>query len=785
MIPCWCGNTRLKPFSPSYRRCQRCQTLVSQEWFTPNIMGAADDARDFYGQQYWLGHQVQELGFPDIYTRARTDLPERCLYWLRTLLKYKLPPAITLELGGAHGGSVALFRWAGFDATNLELSPWVVEFSRHTFNVPTLLGPIEDQSIAPASLDVIAMMDVLEHLPDPLATLRHCLPLLKPEGLFLIQTPQFPEELTYQQMQTEESRFLELLKPDEHLYLLSQRAIQTFFQRLEVPHLIFEPAIFAHYDMFLVVSRHPLSEQGTDAIHEALRHTAGGRLVQALLDLDAQKRDLYGHYTAVERNRAFQMERVQVLEEQVEAAETQCRRQAETIESLQHKTERLEADIKHRAAQNQLVQQTPSVSSNAIPSGIQTTRIVVDLTPLLPGSENGGAKIMTLELIQQLSKTAPELEFLLLTTEQNHDGLAFLDTANVWRRCVTSSNPVAARRQRLSVKLQRYAREKLTVALPSSMLSRLRKLYRSAPIQTPRSNLLRGLRADLLFCPFTAPLHYDSTVPVVSVIYDLQYLYYPEFFSPEERIERDKNFRDACHLAQHVICISDYVRDTVLAHADLHPEQVTTVHIQLGQRLDRVRSDPSPRVLDQLGLQAERFLLYPANFWPHKNHRMLLTAFAIYHARHPDSSLKLVCTGTPDAHMQSIQDVAERMGLATRMVFPGYLADEDFRGLLQACLALIFPSLYEGFGMPLLEAMALDKPVLCSNVTSLPEIAGEAALLFDPRKPADIVNAIERIESDETLRTRLICRGAQRLSALGNPESMARQYLQVFRTVGA
>jgi glycosyltransferase involved in cell wall biosynthesis len=223
----------------------------------------------------------------------------------------------------------------------------------------------------------------------------------------------------------------------------------------------------------------------------------------------------------------------------------------------------------------------------------------------------------------------------------------------------------------------------------------------------------------------------------------------------------------------------------VLEHAALQPEHVTTIHIQIGQRLDRVRSNPDPHILGQLGLQAERFLLYPANFWPHKNHRMLLTAFAIYHARHPHSSLKLVCTGTPDAPMQSIRDAAERMGLATRIVFPGYLADEDFRVVLQACLALIFPSLYEGFGMPLLEAMALGKPVLCSNVTSLPEIAGEAALLFDPRKPADIVHAMERIESDAALRLHLIRQGAQRLPALGNPERMAQQYLHVFRTVGA
>ncbi|MGQ9532551.1 MAG: class I SAM-dependent methyltransferase, partial [Desulfotomaculales bacterium] len=118
--------------------------------------------------------------------RARTDLPERCLYWLRTLLKYKLPPGRVLELGCGHGGFVALLRWAGFEAIGLELSPWVVGFARQTFGIPTLLGPVENQVIEPSSLEAIVLMDVLEHLPNPLSTLRHCLELLKQDGIFVI-----------------------------------------------------------------------------------------------------------------------------------------------------------------------------------------------------------------------------------------------------------------------------------------------------------------------------------------------------------------------------------------------------------------------------------------------------------------------------------------------------------------------------------------------------------------------------------------------------------------------
>jgi hypothetical protein len=96
------------------------------------------------------------------------------------------------------------------------------------------------------------------------------------------------------------------------------------------------------------------------------------------------------------------------------------------------------------------------------------------------------------------------------------------------------------------------------------------------------------------------------------------------------------------------------------------------------------------------------------------------------------------------------------MGLEEAVRFPGAVSDEVYIGLLQGCRALIFPSLYEGFGSPVLEALALGKPVLCSQATSLPEVAGDAAIYFDPRKPAEIVRAIEQIDSDADLAAHLM-----------------------------
>ena len=283
---CWCGNLDLIPFGRDFLKCRACETLVSVHIPGPGISRVTDDERDFYGRRYWFSHVEGKHGQPNILARSTRDLPERCLYWLRTALKYKLPPARVLEIGSGHGGFVSLLRWAGFEATGLEISPWVVDFARAKFNVPMLLGRVEDQQIEPGSLDVIAMMDVFEHLPDPTATIRHCSNLLKPNGLLIIQTPRYPEGQSYEELVARSDRFLEQLKPIEHVYLFSRRAIREFFTRLGYAYMQFEPAIFPHYDMFLAASRAALAPNTTTAIKAGLSLAPGRRLLRAFLGVD-------------------------------------------------------------------------------------------------------------------------------------------------------------------------------------------------------------------------------------------------------------------------------------------------------------------------------------------------------------------------------------------------------------------------------------------------------------------------------------------------------------------
>jgi 2-polyprenyl-3-methyl-5-hydroxy-6-metoxy-1,4-benzoquinol methylase len=343
-VPCWCGNTELAEWSADYARCARCETLVRRERPAPDIARVVDDNAAFYGREYWFSHQEGELGCPNILHRTRADLPERCLHWLRTALKYKLPPARALELGSGPGGFVAMLAWAGFDASGLELSPWVVQFVRDAFHVPMLLGPVEDQAIEPGSLDLIAAMDVLEHLPDPVGTMRHCLGLLEPEGVFLVQTPCYAEGRTHAAMVAESDRFIEMLQPKDHLYLFSHRSIQQLFERIGVPHVVFEPAIFAEYDMFAVASRVAPTERDTAEVDAALRVTGTGRMIQALIDLDTDRAALRRRHADAEADRAARLEALETLGQCLGQAEAERNDLRAQVTKLQDSMRLSEAD---------------------------------------------------------------------------------------------------------------------------------------------------------------------------------------------------------------------------------------------------------------------------------------------------------------------------------------------------------------------------------------------------------------------------------------------------------
>jgi glycosyltransferase involved in cell wall biosynthesis/SAM-dependent methyltransferase len=872
-INCWCGATNAVEYNADYRLCLSCQTLISrQASAAARVTRIQDDERDFYGREYWFSHQA-ELAHPDIASRARGDLPERCAYWLRTALKYKLPPARVLEIGSGSGAFVALLKWAGFDATGLELSPWVAQFSQETFNIPVLTGPVEDQDIPSASLDLIVAMDVLEHLPDPVGTLKRCLELLKEDGIFLIQTPRYPENRSYKELLSDGDRFVEMLKPAEHVYLFSKSSVALLFDRVGAGQLAFEPAIFLHYDMFLAAGRRPLLTHPVTESEGRLAALDQGRLVVALLDAEARFSKLLEAYLEAEADRAARLEALHAagklqaeteagriaaveandaLRQRVAELDVQVASKSETIEVMGRrlaeieadrfaaweKNESLEMDLAEREAQ--LAARTRTIESleeeahrlrsgladsHAVIQALRTSRayralrrlnrwqslaaaierldlpsphistpsanparpenhgnrIAVDLTPLLPGGENGGAKLLAVSLVRHLAELTPETQWILLTSDANHAELALLDAPNISRFLACRKPPVEQPR---SQKRRAQVKRLLSMALSPRAVDRIRSLsHRLGSYPVQQGGLLQELDADLLFCPFTAPFYAEPDVPIVSLVLDLQHLHYPQFFKANDREGRSKNFEDAVLLADRLICYSDFVKRTILENAAVTPERVVRIYARILRRLGEVPPAETDAYLEEHGLKRGQYLLYPANFWEHKNHRMLLTALGIYRRQNPNSQLKLVCTGTPGAGQQAAKEAAKRMELGKWVVFPGFIPDEPLSVLLQGCSALIFPSLYEGFGLPVLEAMAWGKPVLCSNSTSLPEIAGQAAFFFDPRRPKEIAAAIQKIITDPAAAEELSEAGSRRAASWGSAETMAREYLGVFTEV--
>ncbi len=401
--------------------------------------------------------------------------------------------------------------------------------------------------------------------------------------------------------------------------------------------------------------------------------------------------------------------------------------------------------------------------------------VAVDLTPVLPGGENGGAKVFALELVRRLAAMAPRTRFVLLTQAVSHEELASLDGPNVQREMVVGP-ATSAQRARLFASAARMLRYAPRPA--QRLLARIGYRVNAVMKRGISGGLLRRLGADLLFCPFTAPTYRESGIPTVCTVYDLQYRAYPQFFAVEDAVQRERAFTEACRHATALATISDFSRATAIAECGLEPGKIRTIHLRLPAGREQAHGGD---LLGRLGLAQQGYLVYPANFWRHKNHEMLLAAFAMARRDGLPHDMKLVLTGAPGDRQEWIRRSAREMSLAGQVVFPGFVPEDELATLVARSRALVFPSLYEGFGLPVVEAMALGIPVACSNTTALPEVAGDAALLFDPRVPAEVARAIVAIAADEALRQRLAEAGRRRAARFADPQRMADEYWSLFQ----
>jgi glycosyltransferase involved in cell wall biosynthesis len=275
---------------------------------------------------------------------------------------------------------------------------------------------------------------------------------------------------------------------------------------------------------------------------------------------------------------------------------------------------------------------------------------------------------------------------------------------------------------------------------------------------------------------------FTTDVPSIYQPHDLQHLHLPELFGNWERQRREVIYRTHCERAAMVVAMTSWGKRDFVERYRLAPEKVTVVP---GGSVLREYPSPTAEDLDRLRSRLslpESFLLYPAQTWPHKNHLGLLEALARIRDEN-GVSIPLVCPGRKSSHYGEIDEAARRLGLERTTWFPGFVSSLELRGLYEMATALVFPSRFEGWGLPVCEAFDAGLAVACSTATGLPEVVGDAGVMFDPGDTEEMARQVLRIWEDRELRDSLRERGTRRAEVFSFDRT-ARLFRAHYRRIG-
>lgn len=273
-------------------------------------------------------------------------------------------------------------------------------------------------------------------------------------------------------------------------------------------------------------------------------------------------------------------------------------------------------------------------------------------------------------------------------------------------------------------------------------------------------SLLKKLQVGVFFSPNSYLAALFSSVPTVIVVHDLAVFLEPRA-KPSLKIwliER-LTFSLACRRAQHICAVSEFTRQSIIKHFHIKPHKITTTPLA-------PMSQPSqlvgPKIVAARYHLPPRYILFVATLEPRKNVGGLLKAYA-HLPTATKQAIPLLLVGQRGWNAQEIDEKIRAYQLEKNVREIGYVPKEELPTFYQNATLFVYPSWYEGFGLPLLEAMKYNVPVITSNVTSLPEVAGNAALLIDPAKPKSLTLAMQKLLTDGALREKLRAAGKQRV----------------------
>ena len=247
------------------------------------------------------------------------------------------------------------------------------------------------------------------------------------------------------------------------------------------------------------------------------------------------------------------------------------------------------------------------------------------------------------------------------------------------------------------------------------------------------------------------------TIKQVHIIYDLIAIHYPEYFSEEGAIEV-KSIIDSLSTDTIIFAISEYTKNDLLSYRkDLTPEQITVIPLAADQKfIPYIDRDKRISMFTKYSIPQAPYILSLATLEIRKNMETVIDAYYEYLKQNPDSEVNLVLAGMSGWKLQEVEKkVKQHKALSDRIIFTGFIDDNDLPALYSGALCFVYLSRYEGFGLPPLEAMACGVPVITSNNSSLPEVVGDAGLMFDCDDYQSVANAIHNICTDKEYQNEL------------------------------
>jgi len=290
-------------------------------------------------------------------------------------------------------------------------------------------------------------------------------------------------------------------------------------------------------------------------------------------------------------------------------------------------------------------------------------------------------------------------------------------------------------------------------------------------------SLISKLSLDILHSPYYVK-PYRLPIPSILTLYDTIPTRYPAYYPRHTRLFIRLLKRLALRSVAHCIAISENTKADFVRHYGVVPERITAIPLAVDDHFRPVEPATIAAVRTRYRLPPD-YVLYLGINKPHKNLVRLIDALSWI--THHGSRITLIIAGAWDPRYPEPRRRVEALGLESVVRFLGPVPEEDLPALYSGAIAFVFPSLYEGFGLPVLEAMACGVPVACSNTSSLPEIVGEAALTFDPMDVQAIAAALSRLLNDASLRAELRQRSLERARCFSWAET-ARRTLKVYQT---